>query len=296
MAEEARDGGSAEAEYDAAGKEAQQRHTTPDPDILRWPDEEPPKKQVWEVPPKYEWEREERSYIFEEKLQQATAMRERGNEHFRASEWELALRRYRRALYHGHLDEMQMFDLTEEHKAAVLAVLAPCKLNLACCIVRMAELGEPLDAGAVEHAEEAVNDVIKQQPENGKAYFRRGQLALLQLDLPKAREALDKAHKLAGGAGVREARARLNQLLKEERERDREMFGGKLQKTSLHQAQEARLARRKARWALMASLASWLFFPFIWPLRQLFALISMVWDMVGRRFVHSRQPVKEKAL
>ena len=29
-------------------------------------------------------------------------------------------------------------------------MLVPCKLNLAFCIVRMTELGEPLDAGALD--------------------------------------------------------------------------------------------------------------------------------------------------
>ena len=44
----------------------------------------------------------------------------------------------------------QMFDLGERHEANVHAVLVPCKLNLAFCIVRMTELGEPLDARALD--------------------------------------------------------------------------------------------------------------------------------------------------
>lgn len=116
-----------------------------DNDIIRWPEEEPAKKEIWEVEPVHEWEKEERSYIFEAKLEKATEMKEIGNKHFRACEWDLALRRYRRALYHGHLDEMQMFDLTEQHKADVDAVLTPCKLNFAFCVTRMIELGEVAD-------------------------------------------------------------------------------------------------------------------------------------------------------
>jgi hypothetical protein len=43
-----------------------------------------------------------------------------------------------------------MFDLGDNHKADVHAVHVPCKLNLAACIIRMSELGEPLDAGALD--------------------------------------------------------------------------------------------------------------------------------------------------
>ena len=243
----------AEAEYDAAARAAQERTAAArkrDNDIIKWPDEEPPKKEVWEVTPLYDWEKEDRGYIFEERLEKATEMKNIGNEHFRASEWDLALRRYKRALYHSHIDEMQMFDLGEKHKADVHAVWVPCKLNLAFCIVRMTELGEPLEAGSLDLAEEAVNEVTKLQPSNGKAFFRRGQIALLQLDLPKAKEALDMAQKLSGSSGgVREARAKLAELLKEERKRDREMFGGKIQKESL----VAKQAKAKARWAWLRS-------------------------------------------
>ena len=243
----------AEAGYDAAAREVQERTAAArkrDDDIIKWPDEEPPKKEVWEVAPLYDWEKEDRGYIFEERLEKATEMKNIGNEHFRASEWDLALRRYKRALYHSHIDEMQMFDLGDKHKADVHAVWVPCKLNLAFCIVRMTELGEPLEAGSLDLAEEAVNEVTKLQPTNGKAFFRRGQIALLQLDLPKAKEALDMAQKLSGnGGGLREAKARLNELLKEERKRDREMFGGKIQKESL----VAKQAKDRARWAWLRS-------------------------------------------
>jgi hypothetical protein len=48
------------------------------------------------------------SYIFEERLERALQMKGIGNQHFQAGEWELALRRYRRAIYYSHIDEMQV--------------------------------------------------------------------------------------------------------------------------------------------------------------------------------------------
>ena len=39
-------------------EEVQQKER--DNDIIRWPDEGPPKKEVWEVEPRYDWEKDER--------------------------------------------------------------------------------------------------------------------------------------------------------------------------------------------------------------------------------------------
>jgi len=233
------------------------------------------------VEPLYEWEKEERGYIFETRLEKATEMKEAGNVHFKASEWDLALRRYRRALYHGHIDEMQMFDLGDKHKADVHAVLVPCKLNLAFCIIRMTELGEALDAGALDQAEDGVNEVLKLQPDNAKAHYRKGQIKLLQTDLPKAKESLDAAEKLAGGGGgVREAKQKLRELMKQERQREREMYTGKLQTSSLHQAQEAVLARRTAQWAAITAFLKVIGFPFVWPTKMLLMTARAAVDVV----------------
>ena len=41
-----------------------------------------------------DWEAEERSFIFERRLERAVQLKEVGNGHFRASEWDAALRRW----------------------------------------------------------------------------------------------------------------------------------------------------------------------------------------------------------
>lgn len=76
------------------------------------------------VPPRAleDWETDERGYIFEERLEVGTRHKDFGNEHFKRGEWDLALRRYERALYHCTFDPMQMFDLMDKHKAAAYAV------------------------------------------------------------------------------------------------------------------------------------------------------------------------------
>ena len=69
-----------------------------------------------------DWEHDSRAYIFEERLETGTMHKDIGNEHFKRGEWEVALRRYERALYHCTFDPMQMYDLMEKHKSAAYAV------------------------------------------------------------------------------------------------------------------------------------------------------------------------------
>jgi hypothetical protein len=96
----------------------------PYPDLIKWPDEPPPPPEMWEIEPKFDWEREERGYIFETRLEDAAAHKEAGNVAFAAEEWEVALRRYKRAIYSCHFDEMQMHDLMDHHKEMAHAIQA----------------------------------------------------------------------------------------------------------------------------------------------------------------------------
>lgn len=256
----------------------------PDPDIIRWPDEEPPPPEMWEIAPVHEWEREERGYIFEQRLEGAEVHKAEGNAHFRAAEWELALRRYKRAIYFCHFDEMQMYDLLEHHKEQAHGIQVPCKLNLAACIVRMHEDADPaLPDGSLDHALQAIAEVLKARPKEAKAFFRRGQVLMLQQDLPGAREALNEAAKIAGSSGgMRETFSKLKELEKKEKERQRELYGGTIQSSSLHRTQEAAeaaaLARRMSWWKAFRILGG----PVILPLEMLFALVlAMVQKVRG---------------
>ena len=91
----------------------------PYPDLIKFPDEPPPPPELWEIEPQYDWERDERGYMFEDRIATAEEHKGHGNTHFHASEWELALRRYKRAIYFAGFDEMQMHDFMDHHRNQV---------------------------------------------------------------------------------------------------------------------------------------------------------------------------------
>jgi len=88
-----------------------------------------------------EWETDEKGYIFEERLATGTTHKDLGNEHFKKGEWELALRRYERALHHCTFDPMQMYDLMDKHKADAYAVQASPRVTY--LLQRRVDLGRP---------------------------------------------------------------------------------------------------------------------------------------------------------
>uniref|UniRef100_A0A7S4AYP4 Peptidylprolyl isomerase n=1 Tax=Chrysotila carterae TaxID=13221 RepID=A0A7S4AYP4_CHRCT len=203
------------------------------------------------------WEDDVRGYVFEQRLETGEAHKAAGNEHFRRGEWNLALRRYRRALFHAGFDESQMFDLMDRHREMAHAVQIPVKLNLVACILKHRELGIPIapirdDDGDVEidpldYCEALIAEALKCEPKCAKAYFRRGQLLIERGDLVSANEALLQAEKLQGSAsgGIRDALLKVRQLQREERWREKEMFSGVIQPVSDYKAAQAAEERRR---------------------------------------------------
>ena len=69
-------------------------------------------------------------------------LKEVGNGHFRAAEWDAALRRYKKALYHSECDQLQTMDLMDHHREQLFDVQVPVKLNLAACLLKIAEAAQ----------------------------------------------------------------------------------------------------------------------------------------------------------
>ena len=243
---------------------------------------------MWAITPVHDWEKEDRGYIFEQRLEGADAHKNEGNKHFKASEWETALRRYKRAIYFCQFDEMQMHDLLDHHKEQAHAIQVPCKLNLVACVVRMYEDADPaLPEGSLDHALLAIDEVLKARPKEAKAFYRKAQVLMLQQDLPGAREALDETKKLAAagaiGSNLRDAYAKLKDLERKEHERQRQLYGGKLQAVSMHRmqadAEATALARQETLWKYVRIVG----FPIVLPLEWLYALVSICVRAVRRQ-------------
>ena len=235
---------------------------------------------------KMPWQTDERSYIFEERLAKGEEHKKVGNEHFRHGEWGAALRRYERALYHACLDEAQQFDLMDKHRDDLAAVLVPLMLNYVACVLKVRECAVDAEPAKLEgedeevpleplgRCEEVLKKVLKMDPKCAKAHYRRGQVLIARGDLRAADEALARAEKLAGGGGgVREAQRRVRELQREERARERTMFGAVIQKSSDYREAEALSARRAARRSMLLRTARALAFPLAWPAERLWAVV-----------------------
>lgn len=278
----------------AVEEEEEDMEGRPYDDLIKFPDEEPPPPEVWEVEPKFEWEKDIRSYIYEERLDKAEVHKNEGNSHYALAEggddsqWCLALRRYRRAIYHCHFDEMQMHDFIDKHRDQAIAIQMNCKLNLAVCVVKMYELKTDnpeyaLPEGDLNHAVNAINEVLEKRPKEAKAHFRKGQVLMLQGDLPGARNSLTEAKKLGGHAGdMGKAMAALKQLEKEERERARALYGGKIQKVALHPVEEAARAQALARRELILRVMTIVGYPVTVPLQLAYRLLRSTWSAIRR--------------
>jgi tetratricopeptide (TPR) repeat protein len=234
-----------------------------------------------------DWQTDERSYIFEERLVAGAEHKEAGNEHFRLGQRELALRRYERAIYHAELDQMQQFDLMDKHRAQLHDVIVPVKLNYVACMLKIREAGAAIEPAkpegegeeenydTLDRCEVVLNECLKMDPKCGKALFRRGQVLIERGDLPGAAEALKEAEKLVGkSSSVREAQLRVQQLQREERHRERQLFSKIIQPKSAFQQQEAVATRRAERTALVRRVFAVVFFPLIWPTQRIWAAAS----------------------
>jgi tetratricopeptide (TPR) repeat protein len=204
------------------------------------------------------WEKDERSYVFEERIGRGLEHKARGNDAFKAELYALALRRYARALHHAEFDVMQMHDFSEKHKDDVYAVAVPAKLNYIACVLKMREQNievppvnvddEEEPRTPLDHCDALVEEMLKAVKEathfetpstalaknRAKISFRRGQLLRERGDLPRAKEALNEARNLgASSLSVRDELAKVKQLERSERERERALYAGMIQEAPI---------------------------------------------------------------
>eukprot|EP00887_Chlorella_sp_A99_P006126 scaffold22.g6126.t1 len=127
-------------------------------------------------------EKEPRHMLFEERLEAAERRRQDGNALFRDGMEEEALAKYRHAL--TYIDEDLMIQLQGPHLDKAIAVRLPILLNMAAC---------SLKAGDYHTAVAHCTEVLREQPTNAKALFRRGRARLLLGQTEAALADLEKA-------------------------------------------------------------------------------------------------------
>ena len=97
---------------------------------------------------------------------------------------------------------------------------------------------------------------------------------MLQLNLPAARNDLDEARRLGGSTKeLRAAHLKLRQLEKEERARERAMYGGKIQPKSFASMERERETKK----AKLVRILSVPLLPITYPCKQIYAALAFVW-------------------
>jgi len=150
---------------------------------------------------------EERSYIFETRVEKARELWHQGKAEFEAGEVDAAKKLFERGLHHVDFDELSFqFELQDEHRAQVLEVKIPLLLNLALIALKRND-----GAAALEWCTQATT----LDPKHAKALYRRGLSHAMMGNDDKAKPDFEHALRLAPkSAEVRRALAECQQRLK----------------------------------------------------------------------------------
>jgi FK506-binding protein 4/5 len=166
---------------------------------------------------------EERSSLFEDRLDVAADLKEKGNKFFREGDLINAEECYHRALYHIHFDFAQWnFELLDEHRDQVLVIKNPLCLNLAA--VR-------LKYGNYDSVLMLADEVLKEEENNVKALFRKAQALKETKDYETAYKTISSALKLSPkDNSIRELLQTIKELYKKEKERSDAIWKGRFKK------------------------------------------------------------------
>lgn len=135
--------------------------------------------------------KDERSPVFESRLEKAAEFRESGKAHFRAGRTNEALSEFERGLYQVDFDELSYnFELMDKHRTAVDEIRVPLWLNAAACLLLDKKFHKVL-----EYCEK----ILASDNGNVKALYRRAKAKEGLGKFDEAIEDLEKAYTLANG-------------------------------------------------------------------------------------------------
>ncbi|CAI5745601.1 unnamed protein product [Peronospora destructor] len=163
----------------------------------------------------------------EEKIAEATKLKAKGTEQFKAKEFDVAAATYAHAA--SYMEDM--YDVNDEDKETMKQLQTTCFLNAAMAYLK------------VENYREAVSVVtkaLKNEPSNVKALYRRGVGRMYLNDLERAKEDLLAAGKQdPANRDVRRELEVLKKKMKEAREEEKSVFGGMFGKVSMYDDKSA---------------------------------------------------------
>lgn len=167
------------------------------------------------------------SYKGADKLAQAEARKAKGNEFFKAAQWQLAVRKYKRVLEFVESDFG--FD-TDEQKAAAKALRIPARNNAAQAYINSGDY-----AAAVEQCTE----LLKDDASNVKALFRRGKAYNAQEEWDLAKADLKRAFELdPSNADAAAELQRVNAKIRAHNQREKAKFGNMFAKLAAMEDKE----------------------------------------------------------
>ncbi|KAF5830730.1 hypothetical protein DUNSADRAFT_14112 [Dunaliella salina] len=165
--------------------------------------------------------------LFEERLERAEQRRVQGNQLFTEGRYQEALSKYAVAL--SYMDEDFMIQLEGFYEDKAKQVKLPIHLNMAMCQLRSKDF---------QTAIYNCSEVLKIEPGNAKALFRRGTarhaLGQTELALPDLQAAAEKSPK---DAAIARELAALHNTLRQERKATASLFKGRLPPPTQNQQQ-----------------------------------------------------------
>ncbi|KAG6964604.1 hypothetical protein JG687_00005882, partial [Phytophthora cactorum] len=158
----------------------------------------------------------------EEKIAEATKLKAKGTEQFKAKQFDTAAATYTQAA--SYMEDM--YDVADEDKKTMKQLQTTCFLNAAMAYLKVENYAE-----AVAVATKALNN----DPSNVKALYRRGVGRMHTNDLERAKEDLLAAGKLdPANREVRREFEVLKKKMKEARQKEKSVFGGLFGKVSMY--------------------------------------------------------------
>mmetsp|Transcript_16635 Transcript_16635/g.43499 ORF Transcript_16635/g.43499 Transcript_16635/m.43499 type:complete len:409 (+) Transcript_16635:43-1269(+) len=165
--------------------------------------------------------------LFEERLERAEQRRVQGNQLFAEGRYQEALSKYAVAL--SYMDEDFMIQLEGFYEDKAKQVKLPIHLNMAMCQLKSKDF---------QTAIYNCSEVLKMEPGNAKALFRRGTarhaLGQTELALPDLQAAAEKSPK---DAAIARELAALHNTIREERKATASLFKGRLPPPTHNQQQ-----------------------------------------------------------